>query len=363
MKELELYLHIPFCVRKCQYCDFLSRPSGAQERQAYVEDLCGTIRTHRETAKDYHITSIFVGGGTPSLLSEEQMEQIFGAVYEVFRVDPDAEITVEVNPGTASGEKFSCYRRLGINRLSIGLQSVHDRELLKLGRIHTYGEFLQTYAQAREKGFSNINLDLMSAIPLQTEESWEQTLRAAAKLGPEHISAYSLMIEKGTPFFERYGDGACSEELPDEDTERKMYARTKEILGEYGYRRYEISNYAKPGRECRHNLGYWEQKEYLGIGEGAASFMNHRRWTQGEEPELLSEKNQIEEYMFLGLRKMEGISKKGFRERFSVGMEKVYGEALQKFYREGLLEESGDLIRLTERGIDVSNYVFSEFLF
>lgn len=372
MKELELYIHIPFCVRKCKYCDFLSAPVSQRERQAYVDSLCGKIRSYADSAKAYHVVSIFLGGGTPSILEGEQILQIFAVIREVFLVDEDAEITLEANPGTVTGggpasvtkEKLAAWRQAGINRLSIGLQSAEDRELKALGRIHTFAEFKETYQAAVAAGFSNMNVDLMSAIPFQTEESWERTLRTVAGLTPPpaHISAYSLIIEEGTPFYERYGSGEHAEELPDEDTERRMYERTEAILSEYGYHRYEISNYALPGYECRHNLGYWDRREYLGIGDGAASFFAGKRWSGEEEPVTLTRKDAMEEFMFLGLRKMEGVSRRRFREEFQTEMEEIYGTVIEELCRQGLLETAGDRLRLTRKGIDVSNYVMSEFL-
>ena len=374
MKELELYIHIPFCVRKCKYCDFLSAPAGRRERQEYVDSLCEKLRSYRDIAKAYHVVRIFLGGGTPSILTGEQILQIFAAIRGAFSVDGDAEITLECNPGTVAGsgaeemglsrEKLRAWRQAGINRLSIGLQSADDRELEALGRIHTWRDFRDTYQAAVETGFSNINVDLMSAIPFQTEESWEKTLRAVAGLTPPpaHISAYSLIIEEGTPFYERYGAGRHAEELPDEDAERRMYERTEEILSEYGLHRYEISNYARPGYECRHNLGYWDRREYLGIGPGAASLMGGRRWTEGEEPETLTRKDAMEEFMFLGLRKMEGVSRRRFQEQFQEDMDQVYGAVIERLQGQGLLKSAGDKVRLTKRGIDVSNYVMSEFL-
>lgn len=385
MKPLELYLHIPFCIRKCLYCDFLSAPSSEEERREYVADLCRQIRTYKKLAKDYHVISIFVGGGTPSILEGGQIAAIFQAVRDTFVVDEEAEITIEMNPGTVTEEKLEAYRKAGINRLSIGLQSAKDAELQILGRIHTYEEFLDTYRLAREKGFGNINVDLMSAIPGQTAAGWEETLRKVAELGPEHISAYSLIIEEGTPFYEKYGDRAediveisrkgnkvnqpilsgeniCVDKLPDEEEERRMYWSTKTVLGQYGYHRYEISNYAFPGYECKHNLGYWNRTEYLGIGTGAASLIDNRRWNYGEEPAALSTKEQMEEYMFLGLRKMEGVSKAKFAGEFGRRMDEVYKEVLEKMCRMGLMAENNDFVWLTDRGIDVSNAVMCEFL-
>lgn len=362
MKPLELYIHIPFCIRKCKYCDFLSAPSGKEERTAYVESLCRKIRFFTELAEAYRVVTIFVGGGTPSLLEEGQMRQIFTAVKETFQIEGGAEITIEMNPGTVTEKKLKAYKSMGINRLSIGLQSSDNRELAALGRVHTYEEFLGTYHMARKAGFKNINIDLMSAIPYQTRESYEKTLRTVAELEPEHISAYSLIIEEGTPFYELYGENKNAAALPDEDTERLMYKDTKRILEEYGYHRYEISNYAKEGLQCRHNLGYWDRAEYLGIGTGAASLIDNVRFTEGGESERLSIEDQMAEYMFLGLRKIKGVSRQRFAEYFGSSMEDRYGNVLDDMKKKGLLSEQGDFVRLTERGLDVSNYVMSAFL-
>lgn len=375
MKELELYIHIPYCVSKCKYCDFLSASGSIPERQAYVENLCKRICSYGEIMKEYYVVSIFLGGGTPSVLEPGQTGMIFEAVFDSFLVDADAEITTEMNPGTVTREKLSAYRELGINRLSIGLQSADNEELKRLGRIHTWEDFLDTYREARAAGFSNINVDLMSAIPGQTLESYERSLRLTAQLEPEHISAYSLIIEEGTPFYDRYGEGRHAEELPDEDTERLMYVRTKEILEAGGYHRYEISNYAKKGYECRHNLGYWNRTEYLGIGSGASSLIDNTRFREPEtlrdagkvpedrqELQILSIREQMEEFMFLGLRRMEGISIRKFRQCFGKDIKKIYGATIKKLCEWGLLEIEGEYLKLTERGIDVSNYVMSEFL-
>lgn len=377
-KELELYLHIPFCVSKCKYCDFLSAPSAEEQRQIYVERLCRRIRYWSDVIHNYgyEIVSIFVGGGTPSILTEAQITQVFEAVYESFPIREDAEITLEMNPGTDVKDKLPVYRKLGINRLSMGLQSADNKELKCLGRIHTYEDFRQVYQWAREAGFTNVNVDLMSAIPGQTLESYEDTLRKVADLEPEHISAYSLIIEEGTPFYERYGEGRHAEELPDEDTERQMYVRTREILEDYGYHRYEISNYAKDGYECRHNLGYWDRKEYLGLGAGASSLMDHIRWKEPdhigpstglvlEEREdftRLRRKDEMEEFMFLGLRKINGVSEYDFYKSFRVSMDEIYKESIENLIKEGLLVREEDRIRLTDRGIDLSNYALSQFL-
>lgn len=369
MRPLEIYIHIPFCVSKCKYCDFKSAPSCPKERSDYVESLCEKIRSYESFAKAYRVVSIFIGGGTPSILDAEQMEDIFDAVQESFVLEDDAEITVEMNPGTVTYEKLRVYRECGVNRLSIGLQSVNNNELKALGRIHTYEEFLATYSMARDAGFENINIDLISAIPHQTVESWRETLKKVVDLNPEHISAYSLIIEEGTPFYERYGEGEHDDELPAEEDERQMYHDTRAILSSYGYERYEISNYAKPGFECRHNMGYWSRTEYLGIGIGAASLIGNERWSQGMtlneemEVEQLTRENEMEEFMFLGLRKIKGVSKQKFEEAFNVSIEDVYDDVISSMKDKGLLEETDGYVRLTEAGIDVSNYVMSEFLF
>ncbi len=386
-KELELYVHIPFCARKCAYCDFLSGPTDEETRKAYVRALETEIRGKKEEYKEYCVSTVFVGGGTPSILDGDDTARIFAALYESFRIRDDAEITMEVNPGTVTEEKLAVWKEVGVNRLSIGLQSADDRELRLLGRIHTYKEFLETYEQARRAGFQNINIDLISAIPGQTVQSWETTLTKTADLGPEHISAYSLIVEEGTPFYDRYGHqnnvGNAWPPLPDEDEERRIYKRTKSFLEERGYRRYEISNYARPGYECRHNLGYWDRQEYLGLGLGASSLVNSRRFHNTadidiymkafrtersdiniyEDVEKLSIQDCMEEFMFLGLRKTDGISRTDFAHAFNSDINEIYGLQLKKLEKEGLILLNGERILLTERGTDVSNLVFVEFMF
>lgn len=376
MKSLELYIHIPFCVKKCAYCDFLSGPSDEKSREHYIDFLCDEIKACKGNVEAYEVSTIFFGGGTPSVLQGNQIERIMDEIREVFELTEDVEITLEMNPGTVTEEKLVAYKKAGINRLSIGLQSVHDEELELLGRIHTFEEFLHSYELARNVGFENINIDLISAIPGQTVESWEESLRTVAALKPEHISAYSLIIEEGTPFYEKYGGGAGEHLLPTEDEERKIYWRTKKILEEAGYERYEISNYAKAGYECRHNVGYWERTPYLGFGIGAASLYEETRYANPSDlkiysnslyekfhAEKLSVEEQMEEFMFLGLRMMKGISKEKFAAEFCADIEKVYGKQIEKLKSLELLEENGDRIYLTEKGIDVSNAVFVEFMF
>lgn len=380
-KELELYIHIPFCVRKCAYCDFLSNPANQEIREEYVNALVKEIQAYGELASDYVVTTIFLGGGTPSILEGVQMKRIFTAIREIFKIRQDAEITMEANPGTVTKEKLKAYQEAGINRISFGLQSVNNEELKMLGRIHTYEEFLESYQLARECGYENINIDLISAIPKQTLKSWEESLSKVIQLNPEHISAYSLIIEEGTPFAKIYGEGCLGEdELPSEEEEREIYKRTEVLLGEAGYHRYEISNYAKEGKECKHNIGYWERKDYLGIGLGASSLLNNVRFHNIEDlafyiqnseslenirvdREELLETEQMEEFIFLGLRKMKGISKNEFAEVFGQSIQACYGANIERLKQEGLLEEANGFLKLTKKGIDISNYVFAELLF
>lgn len=385
-KELELYLHIPFCIQKCAYCDFLSAPADADTRQEYVNALVQEIKSCREEFQDYEVSTVFLGGGTPSILTEAQVFALFQALYESFAFKSQAEITIEANPGTMDGGKLKAWKQVGVNRISIGLQSVNDEELKLLGRIHDFQQFLDSYRQVREAGFQNVNIDLISAIPGQTLESWRKTLRTAAELNPEHLSVYSLIIEEGTPFYEWYrepeksaSDAYLHPDLPDEETDRAIYEETEKILQEYGYHRYEISNYAKEGYECRHNTGYWRRVEYLGIGLGASSLIGRtrfqnisdaqeyrRRISAGEsireETEVLSVDDEMEEFMFLGLRMMRGVQKTEFCRLFGKEMEDVYGAALNRLQENGLLDINGDNVQLTKRGIDVSNYVFEQFL-
>ena len=379
-KELELYIHIPFCAKKCAYCDFLSSVQNEEKRENYVNALIREIKGYQHLKEEYVICTIFLGGGTPSILSTNQIQRIFETLRSTFEFSKDIEITMEANPGTVTKEKLDVYRECGINRLSFGLQSTNDEELKLLGRIHTYEEFLESYSLARKSGFTNINVDLISAIPKQSVSSWEETLRNVISLNPEHISAYSLIVEEGTPFASVYGEGAPKEaDLPSEEEERQIYYQTKILLTEAGYQHYEISNYAKNGKACRHNIGYWQRKEYLGIGLGASSLFEETRYHNTndfsfylenskthdlirEEQQVLSNKEQMEEFMFLGLRMTEGVSVKEFEKCFGQSLKMCYGKQLNKLQKEGLIEITGDKIILTEQGIDVSNYVLSEFI-
>lgn len=399
-KILEIYVHIPFCPKKCAYCDFLSFPGNLRMRREYTDKLLEEIRYQSDFVKEYQVVSVFFGGGTPSALEPGDITALMKALKENYDLAPQAEITMEANPGVMKAEEAAVWRSAGINRISMGLQSADDTELQYLGRIHTYDEFLKSFQRVRMAGFTNVNVDLISGIPGQTVESWKNTLKKTAMLKPEHISAYSLIVEEGTPYYERYGDhvevNACEmsqeerrrlmalPDLPDEDGEREMYYLTKSFLKKQGYGRYEISNYARPGFECRHNIGYWTGIEYLGLGLGASSLLNgwrfHNTPDYGEyiaahleeeeefigafrqEIEQLHVKSRMEEFMFLGLRLTWGVSADAFINAFGQNIRSVYGSVLDGLIRDGLLVSRDGYYRLTERGLDISNYAMSRFL-
>ena len=404
-RALSLYIHIPFCKAKCSYCDFLSFGGcDRNKHQEYVEALCNEISAYALIAEQYRIETIFIGGGTPSYIDTVLIEQIMDTVRSVFVVEEYVEITIEGNPDSLTADKLIVYRRAGINRLSIGLQSANDDMLQMLGRVHNFDQFIDAFHCARQAGFENINIDIMSGLPGEGVEEYIYTLDRVIELQPEHISAYGLIVEEDTPL-------GCNEELldllPDEEQDRVLYAKTKSLLKSRGYNRYEISNYAKEGRECRHNIVYWTGGEYLGVGIGAASYLKiqsgagsrrpirfhgvedmetymgmfscrDRLLQLGSEDEnnLLLEflqsyyrdlyfskrSDEMEEFMFLGLRLMQGISKAEFKLRFGIEIEKVYGEVIAKYRNSGLLLESGDRLYLSDKGIDVSNVIMAEFM-
>lgn len=384
---LGIYIHIPFCDKKCDYCDFLSGPANNQTKEYYSKALIEEIKAYNDLMDDYLVKTIFIGGGTPSSIEANYIVQILDSINKNFNLDVE-EISIETNPGTLSREKLKSYKDVGINRLSIGLQSTNNQELKLLGRIHTYEEFLENYHLARELGYSNINIDLMSGLPGQSVEAWEESLQKVLALKPEHISAYSLIIEEGTPFYERYGDKNASdidEENSrgngniDEETDRLIYSKTKEMLELHGYNRYEISNYARQGYECKHNKSYWERIPYLGLGLGSSSLIDNTRYNNEEnlrnyiknssKPSLLrknlinlSKEEAMEEFMFLGLRLTKGISKTKFQQEFGIGIEEIFQKQINQSIKEGVLEEIADTIRLTDYGLDVSNHVLARFL-
>lgn len=376
-----IYLHIPFCVKKCDYCDFLSAPASKNVQQAYLKQLNRELLQicKRMQSENQQISTVYFGGGTPSILPGEAIVDLMQTITRSHLLREDAEITLELNPGTVSQDKLAVYRQAGINRLSIGAQSFRDEELKRLGRIHTCQEFLDAYQAARQCGFDQISLDLMSGLPGQTAQQWRENLEMAVSLEPEHISAYSLIIEEGTPFYERYGE-SWSEE--NEELDRQMYEDTKIILQQAGYQRYEISNYAKTGCESRHNTSYWTGIPYFGCGLGASSLLQTgNTWirTRNEtdltvylkmeefsyvEMEELTLQAQMEEFMFLGLRLTRGIDPKVFAKRFPQAgtLEVQYGNVITELMQDGLLEYKRNRIALTDRGLDLSNYCFEKFL-
>ena len=387
VKEAAIYLHIPFCVRKCAYCDFLSAPAGDDARRRYAAALARQIRLVGESLSQrrgfdggkLRVPSVFLGGGTPSLLSPSEAEQVFGALREAFAIAPDAEISMEMNPGTVTAEKLRAYRALGVSRVSLGLQSADNGLLAAIGRIHTFEDFARTYDAVREAGFTNVSVDVMSSLPGQTLAMHERTLAEVIRRAPEHISSYSLILEEGTPLYEKRDQLT----FPDEETEVAFDALTHEMLAAAGYRRYEVSNYAKPGYACRHNLRYWQGGDYLGFGIGAAGLfetVRYRAVTDRETycaelektaPDLktliderlpLSLNDRMEERMFLGLRCTEGISKARFAADFGTDYDRIYGKITGQLADEGLLAVSGDNVRLTDFGMEISNRVLAEFL-
>lgn len=402
--SIELYIHIPFCVQKCAYCDFLSFSSDADDREAYTRALINEITYWGEKLDHPAVSTIFIGGGTPSWLEVPLMDEILRAVRSSFHMEKGLECTMEVNPGTVSYQAMLDYRSMGINRLSIGLQSANDEELKTLGRIHDYRRFLKTFESARRANFSNINVDLMTGIPGQTLESLKRSLAKVVLLGPTHISAYDLIIEEGTPFYDRYHKDEekrlAGEEpafLPDEDTEYEMTRMTEDYLRQKGYRQYEVSNFARPGYRCRHNVGYWKRKEYLGLGLGAASLIDETRWNETRDfrqylaywkdsdkgnlsdpgdqgkAELsmpktltnfqrLSKKDAMEEFMFLGLRMNEGVSLDAFASYFGIPLLSVYGSVAYRYQKEGMLCLAEGRLLLTRRGREVSNEILADFL-
>lgn len=376
-KELEIYIHIPFCVKKCLYCDFLSAPADDETKRGYIEALSTEISERAPEFGDHYVVSVFIGGGTPSVMDPDQMVGLLQILKERYQISHNAEITMEINPGTVDEKKLQKYREAGVNRLSIGLQSADDGLLSAIGRIHTWQQFCDTY-DAASRLFDNINVDIMSTLPGQSLESYRDTISKVLSLcpRPKHISAYSLILEEGTGLYEQVKSGKIKE--PDEELDRLMYHETARILSEAGYKRYEISNYAVPGYECKHNCGYWTGRDYVGFGIGAASLLEGKRFTESkllgkylsdplgcrENIESLDRNDQMEEFMFLGLRLTEGISANRFFERFDVYPEDIYGSVIQKNLKDGLLCYSKDQKRLmlTDRGLDLSNYVMAQFL-
>ena len=383
MKRLGIYVHIPFCARKCNYCDFYSLASNEDEKKNYIEALKREIKeTSKKISSEYEIYTIYFGGGTPSIIKADYIKEVLDLIKSCFRLYKDdfyPEITIECNPKTVDMEKLFIYKEAGINRISLGLQSVSDNELKLLGRIHSYEDFLESYEMVGKSGFTNVNIDLMSGLPNQKIETYEKSLNEVIRLNPSHISSYSLIIEEGTPFFKKYAEDApFYKDLPSEDTDRKMYELTASKLSKAGYERYEISNYAKTGYYSRHNTSYWDRVPYLGFGVGASSFFNDKRYNNKpnlkeyikysntenlrENVTKLTKNDAMSEFMFLGLRKTTGINKKEFEQEFTTAVEEVFGKFIKKHIKNKLLIDEGEFLKLSDRGLDLSNYVISDFL-
>lgn len=376
MDKISLYIHIPFCAQKCLYCDFPSFARKDHLRKAYIEALNKEIISLREKHNNLEINTIFIGGGTPSVLEAHELECLLKEVAKL-NMAKDVEYSMECNPGNLTEEKLEVMKKYGVNRISMGLQAKQDNLLKGLGRIHNYKTFKENFLLAKKVGFNNINVDLMFGLPNQRLNEWEETLREIISLEPAHISAYSLIIEEGTAFYNLYENDKLK--LPTEEEERKMYHLAKKILEENGFNQYEISNYAKEGKECRHNLAYWNMDNWIGVGSAAASYINGKRIKninsveeyinsineKGEAVEEIinnSKNDNMEEFMFMGLRKINGIDENEFKKRFSMNINDVYGEILNKYIGEGLLIRESGRIFLSEKGIEISNIIMADFL-
>ena len=378
MEELGIYIHIPFCKQKCFYCDFCSFANKNEMQEKYVEAVINEIKniTHKEK---YTVTTIYFGGGTPSILNPEYIKNILQEIESSFEILDDAEITIEINPGTVNEEKLKKYKEYGINRLSIGLQSANDKILKKIGRIHDYKQFEETFFYARKCGFKNINVDLMIGLPTQTIEDVKQTLEKIIQKNPEHISVYSLIIEEGTIIEKLINENKL--QLPDEETERIMYWTVVNELKENGYNQYEISNFSKKTHESKHNTNCWKQKQYIGLGTSAHSYLNKKRYSNTNNIEEYikniqennisknitiheeqTEESTMNEYMLLGLRMVQGININEFKQKFKTDPTIKYKKILEKLQKENLIQITKTSIKLTKQGIDFGNIVWEEFI-
>ena len=378
MERFGIYIHIPFCVKKCSYCDFVSFCSDEKTWEQYTNAVVCEIE-NKKIENSKKVTTIYIGGGTPSLIPENYIVKIINTVKSRFKIEESAEITIEVNPGTVTEKKLVAYKNVGINRISIGLQSAEDRILKLIGRIHNYQTFLSTYNLTRNIGFENINVDLMLAIPTQTKGELLNTLNKVIELKPNHISLYSLIVEENTEIKKALEVGNL--EYVDEKVEREMYWKTKRILEKNGYFHYEISNFAKRGLESKHNMDCWNQEEYIGFGIAAHSYINNKRFSNisnleeyikniNEENfeknielhESQTKQDKMKEYMIIGLRKIDGISISEFERRFRISPLFYFRFEIDKLVKENLLEVDLDYIKLTKKGLDFANIVFEEFI-
>lgn len=377
--ELGVYVHIPFCIKKCDYCDFISYSNKFEMQEEYINKLIEEIKDNKDLLKKNEITTIYIGGGTPSSIKPELIKKVLNKIYEIADIKnkENVEITIEVNPGTVTKNNLQMYKNCGINRLSIGLQSTNNKLLNEIGRIHNYEQFLNTYNWAVDAGFTNINVDLMLGLPNQSildlKESLEKIINL--KTSPKHISVYSLIVEEGTKIEEKINNGELK--LPEEADERNQYKYTKNYLELNEYNHYEISNYAKPGYESKHNMNCWEQKQYVGVGLAAHSYVNGCRYSntcdleeylnkKSKDVKNIHEEQTLEdmkkEYMLLGLRKVEGVSITKFKEKFGENPIYLFRNELQKLVEEGLIEIDLDNIKLTNKGLDFANLVWEEFV-
>lgn len=373
--ELGIYVHIPFCIKKCSYCDFVSYPNQYEKQEEYVKKLIKEIEENRKLLENNEITTIYFGGGTPSSIKPELVKLIIEKIFECGKIEDanNIEITIEVNPGTVTKNNLQLYKNCGIDRLSIGLQSTKDTLLEEIGRIHNYKQFINTYNWAMEVGFKNINVDLMLGLPNQTISDLKESLEKVTKLNPNHISVYSLIIEEGTEIERKIANGKLL--LPNEDEERNQYHYTKNFLELKGYKHYEISNFAKPSFESKHNLNCWKQKQYIGFGIASHSYINGVRYSntynleeylQKPFKKIIEEKQNKEdmqkEYILLGLRMIDGISIKRFKEKFAENPIYLFRKELEKLVKEDLIEIDLDNIKLTNKGLDFANLVWEEFV-
>lgn len=377
--ELGIYIHIPFCIKKCYYCDFVSYSNKFDVQEKYAKKIIEEIEDNKKLLKENKITTIYIGGGTPSSIKPELIKNILNKIYEVSNIQnkEKVEITIEVNPGTTTKNNLQLYKKCGINRLSIGLQSTNDSILNSIGRIHNYKQFINTYNWAIEAKFSNINVDLMLGLPNQTIRDLKQSLDDIVNLKPQpkHISVYSLIVEEGTIIEEKVKNGKL--QLPEEEEERKQYKYTKDFLELNGYKHYEISNFAKEGHESKHNMNCWNQKQYIGFGLAAHSYINGCRYSntcdigqylnkKSKDVKIIHEEQTLEdmkkEYMLLGLRKLDGISISKFKEKFGENPVYLFRNELKKLVEDELLEVDLDNIKLTNKGLDFANLVWEEFV-
>lgn len=377
MEKIGIYIHIPFCIRKCHYCDFISYPKSKDRIAEYIEYLLLEMELYKNILKDYTISTIFIGGGTPSCIDEKHIAKILYYIYKNYNTSYLEEITIEANPGTLSEKKLKSYKAFGINRISLGVQSFDDKILKSIGRVHTSMDFYRDYEIIRKLGFDNVNVDLIFGLPSQTIHQCETTLKELIKLDVEHISYYSLILEEGTLMKRWYEEGKI--ELPDEDRERYMYHRGVKLLRENGYEHYEISNFSKKGYRCKHNLIYWQLNPYIGFGLAAHSNLENRRFWNYESfekyygslkrhkppiagEEIIEREMEIAEYVIMGLRLIEGIDKRKFYETFNVSVDEIYKDVFKKYEDRGLIYMDKNCIRFTPLGLDLTNIVYVDLL-